>query len=101
MTLVPLRFCKDAKWDELAQMIVKHKSLGAVFFAGAARDWLELRQRQAIASPLCFAGDDGDAALERQPAGGIAPPAARGRPRWVAVACRSVTHARGRIAADA
>lgn len=57
-----VRFGKDAKWEELAKRIVERKALGAVFFAGTAHDWRELRRGQPIAAPLIFAGDDGDAA---------------------------------------
>src|SRR5437899_1151303 len=57
-----IRFGKDAKWEELAKRIVERKSLGAVVFAGKARDWLEIRQSQPLTVPLIFAGDDGDVA---------------------------------------
>jgi branched-chain amino acid transport system substrate-binding protein len=57
-----VRYNKDAKWDEVAARIVERKSAGAVVFAGAARDWLELRRKQAITVPLLFAGEDSDAA---------------------------------------
>jgi ABC-type branched-subunit amino acid transport system substrate-binding protein len=61
-TAMPVRFGKDAKWDELAKLIVERKSLGAVFFAGKARDWIELRRARDLPIPLLFAGEDGDAA---------------------------------------
>jgi branched-chain amino acid transport system substrate-binding protein len=57
---VPVRFGKDAKWDELAALITQRRTLSAVFFAGSARDWLELRRKQTAPLPLIFAGDDGD-----------------------------------------
>ena len=57
-----VRFGKDAKWDELAKLIVERRSLGGVIFAGQARDWVELRRKQTLAIPLIFAGDDGDVA---------------------------------------
>jgi ABC-type branched-subunit amino acid transport system substrate-binding protein len=60
IAVLPLRYGKDAKWDELAQAIAKRKSLGAVVFAGAARDWQDLRRRQTLSVPLVFAGDDAD-----------------------------------------
>jgi branched-chain amino acid transport system substrate-binding protein len=56
------RFGSDAKWEELAKQIVERKSLGAVLFAGSARDWLEIRRKQKMALPLLFAGSDGDVA---------------------------------------
>jgi branched-chain amino acid transport system substrate-binding protein len=61
-TTTPVRYGKDAKWEDLAARIVERKSAGAVVFAGAARDWPELRRKQAITVPLLFAGEDGDVA---------------------------------------
>ncbi len=58
----PVRFGKDARWDELGQLIAKRKGLSAVVFAGRARDWVELRRARAVTVPLLFAGDDVDAA---------------------------------------
>ena len=58
--LTTIRFGKDANWDDLAKLIAERKSIEAVVFAGKARDWLEIRRKQALAVPLVFAGDDGE-----------------------------------------
>jgi branched-chain amino acid transport system substrate-binding protein len=57
-----LRFGNDVKWDDLAKRIAAQKPIQAVFFAGSARDWLELRRAQTFDVPVLFAGADGDAA---------------------------------------
>ncbi len=59
---VPLRFGKDARWDELAKLIAPTDVVRTVVFAGKARDWVELRRKLPAATPLIFAGDDGDTA---------------------------------------
>jgi branched-chain amino acid transport system substrate-binding protein len=57
---VPVRFGKDANWDELAKLVAARKSARGVVFAGKARDWVELRRKMPSSPPLIFAGDDGD-----------------------------------------
>jgi len=57
---VPVRFGKDANWEELAKLIAARKSARGVVFAGKARDWVELRRKMPASPPLIFAGDDGD-----------------------------------------